>query len=98
MGEPLPSHPTLLPQSKTYLTQLVEAVLADMDTINQTPKSGMEHAPLDGRTSPSIAKGETTVSTADEAISEAEPQKTYYSKQSVWLMVLFSGLAIGSDG
>lgn len=27
-----------------------------------------------------------------------EPDKTYYSKLSVWLMVLFSGLAIGSDG
>lgn len=27
-----------------------------------------------------------------------EPTKTYYSKLSVWLMVLFSGLAIGSDG
>ncbi len=27
-----------------------------------------------------------------------EPQKGYYSKVSVWLMLLFSGLAIGSDG
>lgn len=27
-----------------------------------------------------------------------EPEKTYYSKLSVWLMILFSGLAIGSDG
>ncbi|KAI1493373.1 metabolite transport protein [Biscogniauxia mediterranea] len=27
-----------------------------------------------------------------------EPQKSYYSKVSVWLMILFSGLAIGSDG
>ncbi|KAF4123067.1 Sugar (and other) transporter [Geosmithia morbida] len=27
-----------------------------------------------------------------------EPEKTYYSRLSVWLMVLFSGLAIGSDG
>ncbi|KAJ4183292.1 hypothetical protein NW755_009782 [Fusarium falciforme] len=26
------------------------------------------------------------------------PEKTYYSRLSVWLMVLFSGLAIGSDG
>ena len=31
-------------------------------------------------------------------IEDGEPQKTYYSKTSVWLMVLFSGLAIGSDG
>ncbi|KAH7157629.1 major facilitator superfamily domain-containing protein [Dactylonectria estremocensis] len=27
-----------------------------------------------------------------------EPAKSYYSKVSVWLMILFSGLAIGSDG
>ena len=27
-----------------------------------------------------------------------EPTKTYYSTLSVWLMILFSGLAIGSDG
>lgn len=25
-------------------------------------------------------------------------EKTYFNKLSVWLMVLFSGLAIGSDG
>jgi hypothetical protein len=31
-------------------------------------------------------------------IKSEEPEKTYYSKQSVWLMILFSGLAIGSDG
>ncbi|KIX08792.1 uncharacterized protein Z518_03449 [Rhinocladiella mackenziei CBS 650.93] len=47
---------------------------------------------------PSIEKAEVTVSTDDAIISHAEPQKTYYSKQSVWLMILFSGLAIGSDG
>lgn len=27
-----------------------------------------------------------------------ECEKAYYSKLSVWLMILFSGLAIGSDG
>jgi hypothetical protein len=27
-----------------------------------------------------------------------ETGKAYYSKKSVWLMILFSGLAIGSDG
>lgn len=32
------------------------------------------------------------------AATADEPEKTYYSKLSVWLMVLFSGLAIGSDG
>lgn len=33
-----------------------------------------------------------------EAGQAEEQEKTYYSKLSVWLMVLFSGLAIGSDG
>lgn len=33
-----------------------------------------------------------------ETGSVDEPEKGYYSKLSVWLMVLFSGLAIGSDG
>lgn len=69
-----------------------------MDTISETRAPGAEHASQDGTFNSSDAKGEVTVSTADDAISDAEPQKTYYSKQSVWLMVLFSGLAIGSDG
>lgn len=30
--------------------------------------------------------------------AEAGSVKAYYSKTSVWLMVLYSGLAIGSDG
>jgi hypothetical protein len=42
------------------------------------------------------------VSEKDEANVETgsidEPDKGSYSKLSVWLMVLFSGLAIGSDG
>lgn len=29
---------------------------------------------------------------------EEEPAKGSYSRLSVWLMILFSGLAIGSDG
>lgn len=41
---------------------------------------------------PTIADGDIEVGTSEE------PEKTYYSKLSVWLMVLFSGLAIGSDG
>ena len=33
-----------------------------------------------------------------EAASVEEGEKVHYSKKSVWLMILFSGLAIGSDG
>ena len=35
---------------------------------------------------------------AAETASIEDAPKGYYSKLSVWLMVLFSGLAIGSDG
>lgn len=41
---------------------------------------------------PTISDGDVEVGVTEE------PVKTYYSKLSVWLMVLFSGLAIGSDG
>ncbi|KAI1339419.1 metabolite transport protein [Xylariaceae sp. FL0016] len=40
-----------------------------------------------------IQRVDTDVETA-----HAEPEKGYYSRLSVWLMILFSGLAIGSDG
>lgn len=33
-----------------------------------------------------------------EVTSLDDGPKAYYSKRSVWLMILFSGLAIGSDG
>lgn len=41
----------------------------------------------------------TSVDSGDVKLQAQEvPEKTYYSKISVWFMVLFSGLAIGSDG
>lgn len=48
-------------------------------------------------------KDETQVEKSKEGVdvetgSVTESVKGYYSKLSVWLMVLFSGLAIGSDG
>lgn len=39
----------------------------------------------------------TTVEIHEDGL-EANVPKTYYSKLSVWLMILYSGLAIGSDG
>lgn len=50
-----------------------------------------------------IVKDETHVEKSKDGVdvetgSVAESVKGYYSKLSVWLMVLFSGLAIGSDG
>ncbi|KAJ4390185.1 hypothetical protein N0V93_007659 [Gnomoniopsis smithogilvyi] len=41
---------------------------------------------------PTIEDGDVEIQPVEE------PEKTYYSKLSVWLMILFSGLAIGSDG
>lgn len=41
---------------------------------------------------PTVTDGDVEIGTSEEQ------EKTYYSKLSVWLMVLFSGLAIGSDG
>ncbi|KAI6780958.1 putative metabolite transport protein GIT1 [Emericellopsis cladophorae] len=51
------------------------------------------HGPVDVR-KPASDKDEANVETG----SIDEPEKGSYSKLSVWLMVLFSGLAIGSDG
>lgn len=46
-----------------------------------------------------VAKGDEKGKIVDiEAGSVVEAAKGYYSRLSVWLMVLFSGLAIGSDG
>ncbi|KAI3395853.1 hypothetical protein diail_790 [Diaporthe ilicicola] len=48
-----------------------------------------------------VSRADAASATVDgdvEIQAVEEPDKTYYSKLSVWLMVLFSGLAIGSDG
>ena len=45
--------------------------------------------------------GNVATSAASQDVEFApaeEPEKNYFSKASVWLMILFSGLAIGSDG
>lgn len=41
-------------------------------------------------------QGETVIVEIDAEAGDGE--KKQYSKLSVWLMVLYSGLAIGSDG
>lgn len=47
----------------------------------------------------SVAAAVTSVSSDDVEVQPLEtPEKKYYSKLSVWLMILFSGLALGSDG
>ena len=50
----------------------------------------------------SIPKNATTTKdSAVEVTEDGSPEdapKSYYSKLSIWLMILYSGLAIGSDG
>jgi hypothetical protein len=48
----------------------------------------------------STSKDATTKNAAVEVSEDglAEEPKKYYSKLSIWLMILYSGLAIGSDG
>jgi hypothetical protein len=43
------------------------------------------------------AEQKTTIEISEQGQIEDAP-KTYYSKLSIWLMILYSGLAIGSDG
>ena len=45
---------------------------------------------------PTEAK-KTTIEISEHGQVEEAP-KTYYSKLSIWLVIIYSGLAIGSDG
>jgi hypothetical protein len=45
---------------------------------------------------PTEAK-DTTIEISDHGQADEAP-KTYYSKLSIWLVIIYSGLAIGSDG
>lgn len=65
---------------------------------NEVPvqaEAGEMSKKADGSNSPVV----TSANSCDVELQAQEaPEKTYYSKISVWFMVLFSGLAIGSDG
>jgi hypothetical protein len=45
----------------------------------------------------STAAKDTTIEVSEHGQVEEAP-KTYYSKLSIWLVIIYSGLAIGSDG
>lgn len=53
---------------------------------------------------PSPDQKKVSIPNENVAIDDVEiqpgdaPEKTFFNKTSVWLMILFSGLAIGSDG
>ncbi|KAL1847541.1 hypothetical protein Daus18300_013910 [Diaporthe australafricana] len=61
-------------------------------TAPAAPADKLEIEVSKGDASSAIVHGDVEVQAVDG------PDKTYYSRLSVWLMVLFSGLAIGSDG
>jgi len=45
----------------------------------------------------STAAKDATIEVSERGQIEDVP-KTYYSKLSIWLVIIYSGLAIGSDG
>lgn len=68
---------------------------AQITTADTQVDTGSQHAGVNDQ------KDDTESKKADadvEVASIEEEGKAYYSKKSVWLMILFSGLAIGSDG
>lgn len=72
--------------------------MGDVQDVQIAPLS---EASAGGATQTSTAKATTTKDTTIE-ISDRDTiddaPKSYYSKLSIWLMILYSGLAIGSDG
>lgn len=76
-----------------------------MDNIASSSSAQPEHGEIEavnpkgsdkqGHVSTTAVPEETAAGPSE---AEAGRVKIYYSKTSVWLMVLYSGLAIGSDG
>ncbi|KAK7755703.1 hypothetical protein SLS62_002314 [Diatrype stigma] len=71
-------------------------------TAETSPHDGIEvfHTGVGADTMTTEKKGNAMKpqETYDIESVPAEPEKGHFSKVSVWLMILFSGLAIGSDG
>lgn len=64
----------------------------DIDAISQPQDKSLEG----GDIVEEKKQHDTSVAEVDAETGDVE--KSYYSKVSVWLMILYSGLAIGSDG
>lgn len=68
--------------------------MSNMDTIEEKKKQ-----PISAEVAEQAVNDEAAAERGQAVtINDGEPEKAYYSKTSVWLMILFSGLAIGSDG
>ncbi|CAJ2510393.1 Uu.00g050960.m01.CDS01 [Anthostomella pinea] len=61
----------------------------------QTESPNMAEPPIDAIVAEKKNEAIQRVDT-DIENGSSEPEKTYYSKASVWLIILFSGLAIGN--
>jgi hypothetical protein len=59
--------------------------------------SRIQDGNADDISAPKTTEQKTTIEVSEQGHVEDAP-KTYYSKLSIWLMILYSGLAIGSDG
>ncbi|THX98628.1 major facilitator superfamily transporter [Aureobasidium pullulans] len=68
-----------------------------MTSLDMSPHSPEEHAVQSGSKANGSKNGALGVVEVMD-IEEGETQKSFYSKGSVVMMVIFSGLAIGSDG
>lgn len=76
---------------------LTKKKLTIMTSLDMSPHSPEEHAVQSGSKANGSKDGALGVVEVMD-IEEGETQKGFYSKGSVVMMVIFSGLAIGSDG
>jgi hypothetical protein len=68
----------------------------DDGPIASASETRVESANEISKTKSTVAK-DTTIEISERGQIEDAP-KTYYSKLSIWLVIIYSGLAIGSDG
>ena len=70
----------------------IEPEVAQKPEATSDAKMESSNKSHEGNDAEKKAEGDVEIASIDE------PEKAQYSKKSVWLMILFSGLAIGSDG
>lgn len=76
---------------------LANKKLTIMTSLDMSPHSPEEHAVQSDLKADGLKNGALGMVEMMD-IEEGETQKSFYSKGSVVMMVIFSGLAIGSDG
>lgn len=75
--------------------------LTTMGALDDGPIASASRPQVEDEDQTSAAKStvakDTTIEISEHGQAEDAP-KTYYSKLSIWLVIIYSGLAIGSDG